>query len=114
MWLAAAAGLVLVGVFAVISLSVVHGRRSLDTDVLNSFAVVASGLSGPKRAVIPNGCRKQRVNYYDCSADVRPTRRGRAVVFHFRLALRDDGCWNAPVARPRAARTYFRPLEGCI
>jgi hypothetical protein len=106
--------LALAGVFAAISLSVVHGRRGLDREVARSFGDVASKLGGPKQVAVPQGCRKFRVDYYDCVAHVRPVRRRAGMTVHFRLALRDGGCWTARAVVPAATRARFRRLEGCI
>jgi hypothetical protein len=112
--LLAAVVLALAGVFAAIALSVVHERRGLDRDVARSFAGVASKLGGPRQVATPQGCRKLRVDYYDCVARVRRIRRQTGMTVHFRLALRDNGCWTAPVIVPQVARARFRPLQGCI
>jgi hypothetical protein len=98
----------LVAVFAVLTVSVVNARRPLDEQVKKSFRTVVSHASGSAF-----GCAKTRVNFYDCSALMRPPLGGREQQIHYTLWLRDDGCWHAKVTS-LALRRRFRALDGCI
>jgi hypothetical protein len=118
---AAAAVLASVCVFAAIAVSVVNARRPLDERVAKSFGSTASQLTRGGATVAPHGCRKQRVDFYDCSAVVSARRQLRSVTLRYRLWLRADQCWSATRLPPfpsaadsRRLRLRVDPLEGCL
>jgi hypothetical protein len=109
-WVAVAtASLALLGVFALIAVSVVSARRPLDPKVWRSFQTEARHAGGT-----PLACRKTTVDFYDCSAVLPRRRTIPRREIHFQLWLRDDGCWGAQVKTPLAAQQQYAPLKGCI
>jgi hypothetical protein len=98
----------LLAVFAALAAGVVKARRPIDRRVTTSFEAVA------RRTGTPLGCRKTTVDFYDCSTRLRTPRRMRGMQVHFKLWLRDDGCWNAPAIRRIATSARPRPLHGCL
>jgi hypothetical protein len=114
----AVAVVVLLGVFAAVAASVVHVRRPLDARVSTSFDRVMAGVQA-KAEIRPDGCRKARIYFYRCDADMR-VRRSLPVTVHWWLQMRDDGCWRAVVITPypppkvqAALNTRLRGLTGC-
>src|SRR4051812_21199095 len=91
----AGATLALVGVFALVAISVVDARRPLDAKVSRSFDAAAPKLGYSEGTVDPKGCHKVNVNFYDCVAVVRQSRREGEGALRYRLALTEDGCWIA-------------------
>jgi hypothetical protein len=109
---------VIAGVFAAVAVSVVDVRRNLDERVNRSFDATASRVAGTA-AADPAGCIRQRLYYYYCGVDVALPKRPSDSV-HWRLVLRDDGCWSATVVPPypdRAAlgrlASKIGPLKAC-
>jgi hypothetical protein len=98
----------LLAVFGVLTIGVVKARRPIDGRVTTSFEAVA------RRTGTPLGCRKTTVDFYDCSTRLRTPRRLRGMEVHFKLWLRDDGCWGAPAILRIAASARPRALQGCL
>jgi hypothetical protein len=87
----------LVGAFAAVAISVVDARDGLDAAVEDSFDARLAQLAPPKTRVEPLGCRKIRVNFYDCTAKLRPLvprAPRRAVTARYVVWLQDGGCWT--------------------
>jgi hypothetical protein len=106
----------LVGVFAAIAISVVSARDTRDRDVERSFEAKLSQLESTAVGVDPVGCRKTRVNFYDC--DVRLTIRGRpgstAVRYRVWLEKEYSGCWTTTSRAPVPLPFVFRRPTGCL
>jgi hypothetical protein len=112
---ATATALALVCAFAAITVSVVRAREPLDRAVGRSFdATVTSTLERSGAAVTPFGCRKLRVNIYDCSALVRPKGVLESERRRYELTLRDDGCWSTRGFTQQTTQAGAPTLQGCI
>jgi hypothetical protein len=95
----AAVAIATVAAFAAITVSLVQARRPLDRNVARSFAAVIPKHFGATAHARSNGCPKERLYFYRCSASVRP-HKGRTSTVYWRLLLHDDGCWTALLALP--------------
>ena len=106
----------LVGVFAAIAISVVAARDTRDRDVERSFEAKLSKLESAAVGVDPLGCRKTRVNFYDC--DVRLRIRGRAgpTTVRYQLWLQKEysGCWTTTSKSSAPLPSGFRRPTGCL
>jgi hypothetical protein len=117
----AAVSAALIGIFIALSVSVVDARRPLDGKVTRSFDVVAAGLDVANGEVVPSGCRKQRLYYYDCRATLAAGRASEPIALRWLLVLRADGCWTALRTQPYASvaalgrrGAYRGTIDGCI
>jgi hypothetical protein len=108
----------LTAVFAAIALSVVDARRPFDKQVVESFTAALSRAQ-PQAVETALGCRKERVDFYNCAAALRHPRRRRSLTVHYRVWLRGDLCWSAQrlsPLQPEFLRAGLRrgALEGCL
>ena len=109
---------ILACVFAAIAVSVVDARRPFDERVPRSFASALSSAQ-PGAVVLPASCRKERVDFYDCSAPVRRSGRRTSVALRYRVSLRGDLCWSAVRLSPdneslKRAGLRNALLSGCL
>jgi hypothetical protein len=116
-----AAALTLVCVFAALTVSVVNARRPLDARVSESFDSTVSRIASATATITPLGCRQHMLDFYDCSAVVRPRRQAGSVTLRYSLSLTDDGCWSAargPQAALSAGLGRLAPrlvtVRGCV
>jgi hypothetical protein len=110
----AAAVVALVCVFAALAVSVVDARKPLDGQVARSFRAVAPALGGITTVARSPGCTKTSVDWYYCPVEVRGRRSKSGETVYYQMLLQDDGCWNAAVLRPIAAKQRYPALHGCI
>jgi hypothetical protein len=116
------AGLILASicVFAAIAVSVVEARRPLDGRVSKSFDSRLSQTTHIGARVTAQGCKKKRVDFYDCPLAVHPDRGGAGLTVRYELRLREDLCWTATTVPPfhppdlRTARLRFGALSACF
>lgn len=111
--MAAAASVVLAGVFGVIAMSVVSARRPLDRELERSFDRAAARSGGVLYKASPRGCRKFRVSYYACSVAVTHRRQHVTHIRPYLILLKDDGCWSTVRLKERDPLVAV-PLSGCI
>ena len=104
----------LVAVFAAIAVSVVRERDSLDPAVEASFLSAFPRGAVPGAVSEPLGCRKTSLSFYDCMARVRVRRRAGFGTVHYRLWLKEDGCWTTTITSPRRPPPGFVLPRGCI
>jgi hypothetical protein len=116
---AGAAIVALLGVFVLITVTVVHARRPLDAQVSRSWDAVIAAHPTQVRSGESHGCRKERLYYYACAATLA-SRHGRRTYVVWRLELRDSGCWRAylPPTLPLTSPIWriaapIRTLMGC-
>jgi hypothetical protein len=110
-----ALALVLVAVFALVTVSVVRARDPIDDSVSHSFDSRALKRAAEGATIHPLGCRKRSLNYYDCSATVTPgAPRGAPPQVTYRLVLRDDGCWTATGKSPGVPATLPGVIQSCL
>jgi hypothetical protein len=110
---AAVAAVAVAGVLTAFALSIVGDRRGLDGEVSRSFEAVAGDHDAGAAQLAPLRCVKTSLNFYDCSVSLSRGDDEPATV-HYRLALRDDGCWTARLTAPVLASTRFDELSGCV
>ena len=119
-WAVAAVVVATVAVFTAITVSLVDARRPLDGRVSRSFDVAVPKHFGASAGARSRGCRKERPYFYRCSATVHPPHRAVSTV-HWRVLLRDDGCWMTLLAQPvppvaalgRAVAVKVATFNGC-
>lgn len=106
----------LVGVFAAISISVVHSKHPLDGALETSFDSSVSKLTTRRVAADPLGCRKAPASayYYECTAQLSIRGRPGFLTVVYRVRLKGDGCWTTPIKPPVALPPRFRTPSGCI
>jgi hypothetical protein len=95
----AAVVIAIVAAFTAITVSLVHARRPLDRRMSKSFDLVVPKHFGTSAKVRSGGCRRERLYFYQCSAEVHP-RRHRVSTVYWRVLLHDDGCWTALLRQP--------------
>jgi hypothetical protein len=117
----AAVSVALVALFAVIAVSVVHGRRPLPGELTRSFGAAVTKAAGRKAAVGVPECRKVAVEFFSCTAPVTPRGRIASVHVSYNVWLNDDGCWDTKrrTKLPQSPalgrlRPHFGALAGCL
>jgi hypothetical protein len=104
----------LLAVFGVIAVNVATIRGPLDHDVDASFAAAAPRAALLVATAKSHGCRKTRVDFYNCAVEVTRRRSHVTETLVYKLNLAETGCWNAVVVSPRAALGRFPLLSGCV
>lgn len=99
---------VLLAIFTALALSVVNARGPIDGSVQESFDATIAKAGGK-----PSKCTKTRVDFYACTAVVRPLAGGRAEEVRYILWVIASGCWTTTTPKV-GQRGRFRLPGGCI